>query len=163
MRQVKFVLLLFIILRLVAVGLLIVVKHYFVLLLDTESTWGVNKKGRSIKGLKYVDGISSSIRDRIKSTGNSASIDDFCIIDNVGNELDLLIHESLLILRDGPTLNQQKFLDTPLLFLIPIGFLFWFYLVLTSLISHYLFIFLLFTVLPYFAKFCPLFSDFDYP
>ena len=63
---------------------------------------GVNKKGKNIKG------VSSSIRDHIKDTGHNASIDDFCIIDNTSNEFDLLIHESLLILRDRPTLNQQN-------------------------------------------------------
>ena len=63
---------------------------------------GINKKGNSIKG------ISSPIRDHINDTGHSASIEDFCILDKVGNELDLLIHESLLMLRDRPTLNQQN-------------------------------------------------------
>ena len=63
---------------------------------------GVNKKGKSIKG------APSSIRDHIVSTGHSASINDFCIINTASNELDLLIHESLLILRDRPTLNQQN-------------------------------------------------------
>ena len=32
----------------------------------------------------------------------------FCIINTASNELDLLIHESLLILRDRPTLNQEN-------------------------------------------------------
>ena len=63
---------------------------------------GVNKKGKSIKG------APSSIRDHIVNTGHSASINDFCIINTASNELDLLIHESLLILRDRPTLNQQN-------------------------------------------------------
>ena len=63
---------------------------------------GVNKKGKSIKG------VSSSIRDHINDTGHNASLDDFCVIDNTSNELDLLIHESLLILRDRPTLNNQN-------------------------------------------------------
>ena len=54
---------------------------------------GVNKKGKSIKG------VSSSIRDHINDTGHNASLDDFCVIDNTSNELDLLIHESLLILK----------------------------------------------------------------
>ena len=44
----------------------------------------------------------------VSSTGHSASVKDFCIFDNAGTELDLLIHESLLILRDRPTLNQQN-------------------------------------------------------
>ena len=31
--------------------------------------------------------------------------EDFCILDNASNELDLLIHKSLLILKDRPILN----------------------------------------------------------
>ena len=57
---------------------------------------GVNKKGKSIKG------VSPSFRDHISNTGHSASIDDFCIIDNADNQFDLLIHDSLLILKDRP-------------------------------------------------------------
>ena len=30
--------------------------------------------------------------------------EDFCILDNASNELDLLIHKSLLILKDRPIL-----------------------------------------------------------
>ena len=63
---------------------------------------GINKKGISIKG------ASSSIRDHINETGHAASFDDFCILDKANNNFDLLIHESLLILRDRPTLNQQN-------------------------------------------------------
>ena len=47
-------------------------------------------------------------RDHSNDTGHSASIDDFCNLYKVGNELDSFIHESLLILRDHPTLNQQN-------------------------------------------------------
>ena len=32
--------------------------------------------------------------DHINNTGHSISIEDFCILDKVGNKLDLLIHES---------------------------------------------------------------------
>jgi len=49
-----------------------------------------------------------AIRDHIKYTGHSASLDNFCIIDRTNNEHELLIHESLLILRDRPTLNFQS-------------------------------------------------------
>ena len=35
-------------------------------------------------------------------------VNDFCIINTASNELDLLIHESLLILRDRPMLNQEN-------------------------------------------------------
>ena len=63
---------------------------------------GINKKGISIKG------ASSSIRDHINETGHAASFDDFFILDKANNNFDLLIHGSLLILRDRPTLNQQN-------------------------------------------------------
>ena len=64
---------------------------------------GINKKGISIKG------ASSSIGgDHIKETGHAASFDAFCILDKANNNFDLLIHESLLILRDRPTLKQQN-------------------------------------------------------
>ena len=62
----------------------------------------MSKKGISIKS------ASSSIRDHINETGHAASFDDFCILDKANNNFDLLIHESLLILRDRPTLNQQN-------------------------------------------------------
>ena len=71
-----------------------------------------------MKRKENIKGVSSSIRDHIKDTGHNASIDDFCIIDNTSNEFDLLIHESLLILRDRPTLNQQ-ILDSSLSILVP--------------------------------------------
>ena len=59
---------------------------------------GINKKGNSVKS------TSSAIGDHIKDTGHSASLDNFCIIDRTNNELDLIIHESVLILRDRPHL-----------------------------------------------------------
>ena len=61
---------------------------------------GINKKNKTIKGL------SSSITDHVSGTGNSASVEDFCTLDNTSIGLDLLIHESLLILRDRPILNK---------------------------------------------------------
>ena len=63
---------------------------------------GLNKKGGSVKD------TSSASRDHIKDTGHSASLDNFCIIDRTNNELDLLLHGSLLILRDRPTFNFQS-------------------------------------------------------
>ena len=63
---------------------------------------GINKKGKIIKG------SLSSIRDHVGSTGHSTSVEDFCTLDNAGAELDLLIHESSLILRDRPTVNQHR-------------------------------------------------------
>ena len=68
----------------------------------TSNDFGINKKGISVKG------ICSSIRDHINETGHAMSFDDFCILDKANNNFDLLIHESLLILRDRPTLNQQN-------------------------------------------------------
>ena len=55
-----------------------------------------------IKRVRQLKAFSSSIRDHVSSTGHSASVEDFCILDNLRNELDLLIHEGLLILRDVP-------------------------------------------------------------
>ena len=67
---------------------------------------GVNKKGKCIKG------VSSSIRDHINYSRQSASIDNLCILDNVGNEIDLLSDQRLPILKDRPT----KFLNNPVPF-----------------------------------------------
>ena len=36
------------------------------------------------------------------------SVNDFSILDRANNDFDLLIHESLLILRDRPELNSQQ-------------------------------------------------------
>ena len=41
-----------------------------------------SKKGNSVKG------ASPAIRDHIKDTGHSASLDNFCIIDRTNNELE---------------------------------------------------------------------------
>ena len=64
---------------------------------------GINRKGNSVKGA-----VKSAIKDHAKDTGRSASMDDFCIIDKANNELELLIHESLFILKDRPYLNFQS-------------------------------------------------------
>ena len=63
---------------------------------------GVNKAGLKVKG------GPSAIRDHINQSGHAASPKDFSILDRANNELDLLIHESLLILRDRPVLNSQQ-------------------------------------------------------
>ena len=52
---------------------------------------GVNQKGKRIKG------YYSSIRDHTNEIGDSTSVEDFCILGNDSNELDLLLHESRLI------------------------------------------------------------------
>ena len=75
-------------------------SRYFVV--RCKEHLGTNKKGLNIKS------AFSSIRDHINVTGHAASLDDFCILDKANHNFDLLIHESLLILRDRPTLNQQN-------------------------------------------------------
>ena len=62
---------------------------------------GINKVGQKIKS------NSSSIGDHISKFGHKASFDDFEIISKTDNHFDLLIHESLLIKRDSPSLNSQ--------------------------------------------------------
>ena len=41
----------------------------------------------------------------INASDHGASIDNFCLLENVSNVLYLRIHESLLILSNRPTLN----------------------------------------------------------
>ena len=53
-------------------------------------------------------GVSSSIRGHINETNHVTSSDNFCILDKASNELDLLVHEGLFVLRDRPMLNQQN-------------------------------------------------------
>ena len=62
---------------------------------------GINKAGQKIKN------TSSAIGDHISKTGHDASLENFEIISRTDNSFDLLIHESLLILRDRPSLNGQ--------------------------------------------------------
>ena len=64
---------------------------------------GINRNGREI-----VSSSPSSIRDYVKQTGHTASIDDFRVISKSSNSYDLLIHESLLIQRDRPSLISQE-------------------------------------------------------
>ena len=96
---VTFAPLLFTNLRVVAARLLTMAKTARHFIVHCREHLGINRKGNSVKG------ASSAIRDHIKDTGHSASLDDFCIIDKTNNELHLLIREGLLILRDHPTLN----------------------------------------------------------
>ena len=44
----------------------------------------------------------------INKSGHAASVEDFSVLDRANNDFDLLIHESLLILRDRPSLNSQQ-------------------------------------------------------
>ena len=55
-----------------------------------------------------IKGSSSVIRDHINQSGHAASVNDFSILDRANNDFDVLIHESLLILRDQPELNSQQ-------------------------------------------------------
>ena len=50
----------------------------------------------------------SAIGDDISQSGHAASLEDFSVLDRANNEFDLLIHESLLILRDRPSLRSQQ-------------------------------------------------------
>ena len=62
---------------------------------------GVTKTGSS------VNNNSSAIYNHSSTTGHPVSPEDFSIISSTNNNSDLLIHESLLILRDHPSLNSQ--------------------------------------------------------
>ena len=73
------------------------------LLIRCNEHLGININGRELSSLS-----PSSIRDHVKQTGHTASFDDFCVISKISNLYDLLIHESLLIQRDKPSLNSQQ-------------------------------------------------------
>ena len=63
---------------------------------------GINKAGQKIK-------VSpSAIWDHINKSGHAASVEDFSVLNRANNDFDLLTHESLLILRDRPSLNSQQ-------------------------------------------------------
>ena len=63
---------------------------------------GLGDSKESGKGPGIIEKLKNLMRNLIRE------IDDFCILDKTNNNLDSLIHESLLILRDRPTLNQQN-------------------------------------------------------
>ena len=71
---------------------------------------GINKAGQKIKS------NCSSIGDHISKSGHNGFLDDFNILSKTENSFDLLIHESLLILRDHPSLNSQQSSNPLLLF-----------------------------------------------
>ena len=73
------------------------------LLIRCNEHLGINRNGRELSSPSLP-----SIRDHIKQTGHTASIDDFSVISKTTNSYDLLIHESLLIQRDRPSLNSQQ-------------------------------------------------------
>ena len=62
---------------------------------------GVSKTGYK------MNNNSSAVYNHSSSTGHPVSSEDFKIISSTRNSMDLLIHESLLILRDRPNLNSQ--------------------------------------------------------
>ena len=62
---------------------------------------GINKAGQMIKS------SPSAIGDHISKSGHDASLENFEIISRTENSFELLIHESLLVLRDRPMLNSQ--------------------------------------------------------
>ena len=63
---------------------------------------GINKAGQKIK-------VSpSAIWDQINQSGHAASLEDFLVVDRANNDFGLLIHESLPILRDRPSLDSQQ-------------------------------------------------------
>ena len=71
------------------------------LVLRCREHLGINKACQRIKS------SSSAIGDHISKSGHDASVEKFEIISRTDNSFDLLIHESLLILRDRPILNGQ--------------------------------------------------------
>ena len=63
---------------------------------------GINKAGQKVK-------VSpSAIWNHINKSGHAASVEDFSVLDRANNDFYLLIHESLLILRDRPSPNSQQ-------------------------------------------------------
>ena len=50
---------------------------------------------------------SSVVYNHFSSTGHPFSLDNFDIISRAYNNMDLLKHKSLLVLRDHPILNSQ--------------------------------------------------------
>ena len=72
------------------------------LLIRSREHLGIGKKGQPIKT------SPSAISEHIKQTGHCANLENFTILEKANNEYDLLIFESLLILRDRPSLNAQN-------------------------------------------------------
>ena len=66
-----------------------------------------SKEGR-LAAIEISYSLWSSIWDHINKSGHAASVEDFSVLDRANNDFNLLIHESLLILRDRPSLNSQQ-------------------------------------------------------
>ena len=73
------------------------------LLIRCREHLGINKLGQNVKSSG-----PSSIKDHICKTGHIATFENFSILAKTDNAFDLLIYESLLILRDRPSLNSQQ-------------------------------------------------------
>ena len=72
------------------------------LLIRSREHLGIGKKGQPIKT------SPSAISEHIKQTGHCANLENFTILEKAKNEYDLLIFESLLILRDRQSLSAQN-------------------------------------------------------
>ena len=64
---------------------------------------GISKSGRRMSSPS-----NSSIYDHISSLGRNGSVEDSEIISRNSNLLDLLFYESLLIIKDRPSLNSRR-------------------------------------------------------
>ena len=66
----------------------------------------------------------SAVYNHLSSTGHPVSPEALSIISSTSNSINLLIHESLLILRDCPNLNSQTSLIQlkPFYFMLPLSF-----------------------------------------
>ena len=72
------------------------------LLIRSRDDLGIGKKGQPIRTSPLA------ISEHAKQTGHCATLEDFTILEKANNDFDLLIFESLLILRDRPSLNVQN-------------------------------------------------------
>ena len=72
------------------------------LLIRSREHLGKSKKGQPIKT------SPSAISEHIKQTGHCANLENFTILEKANNEYDLLIFESLSILRNRPSLKAQN-------------------------------------------------------
>ena len=72
------------------------------MLIRSSEHLGIGKKGEPIKTSPSV------ISEHIKQTGHCANLENFTILKKANNEYDLLNFESLLMLRDRPSLYALK-------------------------------------------------------
>ena len=102
-------------LRVEVAGLLTIAKHHAILLFAIESILGLIKRVTVLKVHRQPVGVTLTTLVTVPPYTT------FVLFNGTNNELDLLIHESLLILRDRPMLNFQSS-SIPLYFS-PLGFL----------------------------------------